>query len=104
MIMRGVSGCAKCPLGVMRSRCQESELLAASSTWLSSLQETGGGKESAPQAAPTSGGGMPRRLVHGNREGTAWQSEALTSMGQGVLRLEEVGSQVATANKKVLSF
>lgn len=56
MVMRGVPSFAGCPLRVMRSRSRESELLAESSTWLSSLQETGGGKESAPQAAPTSGG------------------------------------------------
>lgn len=56
MVMRGVPSFAGCPLGVMRSRSRESELLAASSTWLSSLQEPGGGKESAPQAVPTIGG------------------------------------------------
>lgn len=67
MVMRGVPGCAKYPLEVMRSRFQESELLAASSTWLTSLQETDGGKESVPQAAPTSGGECLGGLCMGTR-------------------------------------
>lgn len=67
MVMRGVPSFAGCPLRVMGSRSRESELWAASSTWPSSLQETGGGKEAAPTSGGECQGGLCMRTRRAQR-------------------------------------